>query len=133
MKRLISFASVLVLGLLLAVGAMAQADSFGPVRSAIRNSNARELAQLFAPNVELSFDDGDKQSYSATQAEFVMKDFFAKHSPASFDFIHYGGSNEGTPYAVGKYVGKDGTYRMFVKMKQTGGSLKIDNIAFTKE
>lgn len=132
MKRLTSFASVLILGLLLAVGAMAQADSFGPVRSAIRNSNARELAQLFAPSVELSFD-GDKQTYSATQAEFVMKDFFSKQVPASFEFIHYGGSNEGTPYAVGRYTGKEGAYRMFVKMKTAGGGLKIATIDFTKE
>ncbi|RFP66758.1 DUF4783 domain-containing protein [Hymenobacter lapidiphilus] len=132
MKRLISFASVLVLGLLLAVGVMAQADSFGPVRSAIRNSNARELAQLFAPSVELSFN-GDKQTYSATQAEFVMKDFFAKHPPTSFDFNHYGGSNQGTPYAAGLYTDKEGVYSMFVKMKTADGGLKIATIDFKKE
>ncbi|WP_019949265.1 DUF4783 domain-containing protein [Hymenobacter aerophilus] len=132
MKRLISFASVLVLGLLLTVGVLAQADAFGPVRSAIRNSSARELAQLFAPSVELSFD-SDKQNYSATQAEFVMKDFFAKHAPASFEFIHYGGSNEGTRYAVGRYTGKEAAYRMFVKMKSAGSTLKIASIEFTKE
>ncbi|SDY22592.1 DUF4783 domain-containing protein [Hymenobacter psychrophilus] len=132
MKRLTSFASVLVLGLLLAVSVLAQADGFGPVRNAIRNSSARELAQHFAPNVELSFD-SDKQSYSATQAEFVMKDFFSKHAPASFEFIHYGGSNEGTTYAVGRYTGKEGAYRMFVKMKTTGSAPKIATIEFTKE
>jgi hypothetical protein len=132
MKRLISLASVLVLGLLLTVNVLAQADGFGPVRNAIRSGNARELAQLFAPSVELSFD-GDKQRYSATQAEFVMKDFFAKHAPSSFEFIHYGGSNEGTPYAVGRYTGKDGAYRMFVKMKKAGSALKIATIEFTKE
>lgn len=132
MKHLTSFASVLVLGLLLAVSVLAQADGFGPVRSAIRNSSAHELAQHFAPSVELSFD-GDKQSYSATQAEFVMKDFFSKHAPASFEFIHYGGSNEGTTYAVGRYTGKEGAYRMFVKMKTIGSTLKIATIEFHKE
>ncbi len=132
MKRTFFLTFALLCGLLLSVGALAQGEAFGPVRSAIRNSSSRELAQFFAPNVELSFD-GDKQSYSATQAEFVMKDFFAKHSPASFDFIHYGGSNDGTPYAVGKYTGKDGAYRMFVKMKQAGGGPKIATIDFTKE
>lgn len=133
MKRNFFLAFALVWGLLLSIGAMGQGEAFVPVRNAIRSSSSRDLAQFFSPTVELSFDDGDKQSYSATQAEFVMRDFFAKHSPASFDFIHYGGSNEGTPYAVGKYAGKDGVYRMFVKMKQTGGSLKIATIAFTKE
>ncbi|GAB3299137.1 DUF4783 domain-containing protein [Hymenobacter tenuis] len=132
MKRNFFLAFALVWGLLLSMGALAQGEAFVPVRNAIRSSSSRDLAQLFAPSVELSFD-GDKQSYSATQAEFVMKDFFAKHSPATFDFIHYGGSNEGTPYAVGKYAGKDGAYRMFVKMKSAGGSMKIATIDFTKE
>lgn len=132
MKRTFFLAFTLLWSLLLTASALPQGEAFGPVRSAIRSSNSHDLAQYFAPTVELSFD-GDKQSYSATQAEFVMKDFFAKHSPASFDFIHYGGSNEGTPYAVGKYTGKDGAYRMFVKMKQAGGALKIATIDFTKE
>lgn len=132
MKRTFFLALALVCSLLLTAGAMAQGEAFGPVRTAIRSSSSRDLAQYFAPTVELSFD-GDKQSYSATQAEFVMRDFFAKHSPASFEFIHYGGSNEGTPYAVGKYTGKDGAYRMFVKMKPAGGNLKIATIDFTKE
>lgn len=132
MKRLLSFTASLLLALLLAGGALAQADSFGPVRAAIRGSNSRELAQLFAPTVELSFD-GDKQRYSATQAEFVMKDFFAKHPSASFDFDHYGGSKEGTVYAAGPYTGKTGVYSMFVKMKPVGGSLRITTIDFNKE
>ena len=132
MKRNLFLAFVLVWGLLLSVGALAQGEAFAPIRNAIRGSSSQELAEYFAPTVELSFD-GDKQSYSATQAEFVMKDFFAKNTPASFDFIHYGGSHEGTPYAVGKYAGKNSTYRMFVKMKSVGGAQKIGTIDFSKE
>lgn len=132
MKRTLFLAFTLVWGLLLSVGALAQGEAFAPIRNAIRGSSSRELADFFAPTVELSFDN-EKQSYSATQAEFVMKDFFSKNSPASFDFIHYGGSNEGTPYAVGKYAGKNNTYRMFVKMKSVGGTLKIGTIDFSKE
>jgi hypothetical protein len=132
MKRNLFLAFALVWGLLLSVGALAQGEAFSPIRNAIRESSSRELAGFFAPTVELSFDN-EKQSYSATQAEFVMKDFFSKNSPASFDFIHYGGSNEGTPYAVGKYAGKNGAYRMFVKMKSVGGALKIGTIDFSKE
>ena len=131
MKRNFFLALALVWGLFVSVGALAQGEAFGPVRNAIRASSSRELADYFAPSVELSFD-GDKQSYSATQAEFVMRDFFAKNAPASFDFIHYGGSNEGTPYAVGKYNGKNGAYRMFVKMKTVNGSMKIATISFDK-
>ena len=132
MKRNIFQVITVVWFLLLSVTVLAQGEAFTPVRNAIRSGSSRELSQYFGSTVELSFD-GDKQSYSSTQAEFVMKDFFAKNSPAGFDFVHYGGSNEGTPYAVGKYVSKTGAYRMFVKMKSAQGNLVIDTIDFTKE
>ena len=132
MKRTFFLAFTLVWGLLLSMGAMAQGEAFGPVRNAIRSSSSHDLAQFFAPTVELSFD-GDKQSYSATQAEFVMKDFFAKTAPSTFEIVHQGASQGGIPYAIGKYNGKSGSYRVFIKMKNTNGALRIDTMDFTKE
>ncbi|QIX61670.1 DUF4783 domain-containing protein [Hymenobacter sp. BT18] len=128
------FRTLLLVGLLLAavVGAQAQGDAFGSVRGAIRSGSSRGVAQSFGSTVELGFD-GDKQSYSATQAEFVLKDFFAKNAPTSFEFIHQGSSEGGIQYAIGKYVGKNGTYRVFIKVKPAQGKQLIDTIDFTKE
>ena len=100
--------------------------------SALRNASSQELSQYFGATVEISID-GDRQSYSATQAEFVMKDFFTKTAPASFEIVHQGASPGGIPYAVGKYKSKAGAYRVFVKMKNVSGALRIDNMEFTKE
>lgn len=98
----------------------------------MRNASSKELSQYFGATVEISID-GDRQSYSATQAEFVMKDFFAKTAPASFEIVHQGGSDSGVPYAVGKYKSKDAMYRVIVKMQNASGALRIENMAFTKE
>ena len=108
------------------------ADNLAAVRLALRNGSSRELSQYFAPTVEVGFD-GDKQGYSATQAEFVMKNFFSKTAPASFEFIHTGASNEGIPYAIGRYTGKSGTYRVFIKLKSSKAPPMIDTLDFTKE
>ncbi len=118
--------------LLSSVAAHAQADNMGAVRSALRNSSSRELSQYFAPMVEVGFD-GEKQSYNATQAEIVVKDFFAKNAPSSFEFIHQGESKEGIQYAIGRYTGRNGAYRVFVKLKPTRGAPLIDTLDFTKE
>ena len=134
MKRY--FLRTLLLGclwLLAQAPALAQgADNLAAVRLALRNGSSRELSQYFAPTVEVGFD-GDKQGYSATQAEFVMKNFFSKTAPASFEFIHTGASNEGVPYAIGRYVGKGGTYRVFIKLKSSKAPPLIDTLDFTKE
>lgn len=130
------FLRALLLGclwLLAQAPALAQAaDNLAAVRLALRNGSSRELSQYFAPTVEVGFD-GDKQGYSATQAEFVMKSFFAKTAPASFEFLHTGASNEGIPYAIGRYVGKGGSYRVFIKLKSSKSPPLIDTLDFTKE
>lgn len=132
MKRIVLQLCAILWFTLLTIGVQAQGESLGAVRGAIRNGSARELAQHFGPTVELAFD-GDKQSYSATQAEFVMKDFFAKNAPASFDYDHQKTSAESIQYAAGKYVGKTGSYQVFVQMRAMEGALVIDSINFTKE
>jgi hypothetical protein len=132
MKRVFSQALVFVWLILSSVAAQAQGDTFSSVSSALRNASSRELSQYFGASVEISID-GDRQSYSPTQAEFVMKDFFAKTSPATFEIVHQGASPGGIPYAVGKYRSKTGAYRVFVKMKNSNGALRIDNMEFTKE
>lgn len=118
--------------LLGAVAAHAQSDNLGAVRSALRNGSSRELSQYFAPTVEIGFD-GDRQSYNSTQAELVMKDFFSKNPPSSFEFIHQGQSGEGIQYAISRYTGRSGTYRVFVKLKPTRGAPLVDTLEFTKE
>ena len=132
MKRFL-FRALTVLSLaLLAPAVHAQNDTFGAVRSAIQNGSSRAVSQYFGGTVEIGFD-GEKQSYSATQAEFVLKDFFAKNSPATFELVHQGSSNEGIKYAIGKYSGKNGSYRVFIKMKPVQGGQQIDQIDFNHE
>jgi hypothetical protein len=133
MKRY--FFRTLFLGWLFLFGASAahaQADNLGAVRSALRNGSSRELSQYFAPSIEVGFD-GEKQSYNSTQAEIVVKDFFGKNAPSSFEFIHQGESKEGIQYAIGRYTGRNGTYRVFVKLKPSRGAPTIDTLDFTKE
>jgi hypothetical protein len=133
MKRY--FVRTLFLGwlfLLVAGAAHAQSDPLGAVRSALRNGSSRELSQYFAPTVEIGFD-GPQQNYNATQAELVMKDIFAKNSPSTFEFIHQGQSQEGIQYAIGRYTGRNGTYRLYIKLKPTRGTPLIDTLDFTKE
>jgi hypothetical protein len=132
MKRKVFQACLLVWLGLLSVASYAQTEAFGAVRGAIRSGSAQELTPYLGTKVEVGFD-GDKKSYTASEAESVLKNFFAKNPPAAFDFIHQGSSNEGTKYAIGKYTTKTGAYRVFIKMKAGSGSPSVDTIDFTQE
>ena len=115
-----------------AVRAQAPADPLGSVKAAIRSGSAKDLAALFGASVDLGVD-GNKQTYSQTQAAFIVRDFFAKNPPTSFEFIHQGASDAGTPYAIGRYLTAAGSYRVFIKLKNQKAGILIDNLDFTKE
>lgn len=109
-----------------------QSDDVSDIRAAIKAGSAKELSKYLNSMVELNFD-GDKASYSKTQAEFVLKDFFKKYPPQDFQYIHQGSSKEGLKYAIGKYSYQGGTYRVYLLIKPQKGNFLIDQLDFSKE
>jgi hypothetical protein len=130
------FTKLLVCGWLVLAGTgtiQAQAgDQLSAVRSAIASGSSHDLAQYLSPSVEVGFD-GDSQNMNATQTELVLKNFFAKNAAGKFDIVHQGAGPDGTPYAVGRYTGRNGTYRVFIGLKANRTTPAIDKIDFTKE
>jgi hypothetical protein len=134
MKKEIS-RSVLVFGFILmgVITAHAQADIVAQVKETIKAGSAKELSGFLNQTVDITID-GNVQSYSKTQAEFVFRDFFKQHPPAEFSIIHQGSSKGGQPFAIGQYKGGDAeTYRVFMKIKTVGNTQLVHEISFVKE
>jgi len=98
----------------------------------IKAANSKELVQYFNDVVEIGFN-GEKASYSKTQAEFVMRDFFKKYPPSEFVYEHQGSSKEDVKYAIGNYTYNGGKYRVYILIKQFKGVYLIDTIDFSEE
>ena len=130
--KLVLVWSLMLVALLGTSTAKAQADVPGEITTAIRSGSARDLARFFNNTVEIGFD-GDKSTYSKTQAEFVLKDFFSKNAPTDLEFNHQGSSDQGQRYAIGTYTTKAGAYRVFVVVKQVNGKYLVDTVDFTKK
>ncbi|MBA9075864.1 MULTISPECIES: DUF4783 domain-containing protein [Rufibacter] len=129
LKRWLAMAVVLM-GILVGAGQVAaQSDIMGGVQSAIKAGSSRDLARYFNSKVEVSIN-GDNASYSQSQAEMVLRNFFGKNAPVSFSFEHQGGSEDGQKYAIGKYTHKGGRYNVVVRVKRYGDAYKIDTIEF---
>lgn len=100
------------------------------ISNAIKNGNARELIKSFNVNVDLTI--LDKQDiYSKTQAELLLKDFFAKNIPSNFTIIHQG-SKEDAQYFVGKLTTSTGFYRLSILIKSQGKSALIHQFRIEK-
>jgi hypothetical protein len=109
-----------------------QTEALTNTKVSLARADPKSLTRYFNDYVEISFD-GEKNSYSKTQAEFVMKDFFKKYPPVSFELIHQGASKEGLRYAIGKYSFSKGSYRVYILIKQFKGNYLIDTLNFSEE
>lgn len=118
--------------LFLNISAQAQSDVISNVRTAMKTGSSKELTKYFNEMVELNIN-GAKSSYSKTQAEFVLRDFFKNNPPVDFQYVHQGASKEGIKYAIGKYTYNDGSFRVLVLIKQIKGNYLVDLIDFSKE
>lgn len=107
-------------------------DIYEDIANAIRSGEARQLAVFFDNTVDMTILN-QENVYSKAQAEFVLKDFFAKNPPKSFSILHKGSSPEGTQYAIGNLVTTNGkTFRTSFFLKNNKGKsvlleLRIEN------
>ena len=98
------------------------------VITAMRSGNATSVAKYFDNSVEISMP-SKSNSYSKSQAELVLKDFFASNPVKSFDIIHKG-ENAGSQYCIGTLQTKNGTYRTTIFMKQKGDKQVLQELRF---
>ncbi|MCS6824872.1 MAG: DUF4783 domain-containing protein [Cytophagaceae bacterium] len=99
----------------------------------MKSGNAREMTKYLNDIVEINID-GEKGSYSKTQAEFILRDFFKKYTPSDYQQIHKGSSADNAMmYTIGKYTFTGGSYRVYIVLKKLRGSYYIDTIDFSRE
>lgn len=96
------------------------------VIGAIRTGSSANVAKFFDNSVGISMPD-KSNSYSKSQAELVLKDFFASNPVKSFEIIHKG-ENGGSQYCIGTLQTKSGAYRTTIFMK-----LQKDNTQVLQE
>ncbi len=108
-------------------------DIYEEIGNSIRSGDAKQLASFFDNSVDLTVLDKENV-YSKAQAEFVIKDFFSKNPPKSFNMIHKGASPEGTQYAIGNLVTTNGkSLRVSFYIKNTGGKSAIQELRIETE
>ncbi|MCB9232782.1 MAG: DUF4783 domain-containing protein [Bacteroidia bacterium] len=109
-----------------------EADAvFTKVSQAIQSQDAAAMATYFHTNVEITTPDADG-AYASNQAQFVLKDFFAKNPGTGFRVVHKGSSGS-TFYATGSYTTKAGNFDTNIFVKNIGGKYVITQIRFEAE
>jgi len=104
---------------------------FNPMREAIKNGRAGDLAKYLNTSIDLNLE-GEVNTYSKAQAEFVLRDFFKKHAPSDFTIVHSGTSKAGLQFAIGKYKSGNDSYDVLMRVREVDKVYLIHEMSFTK-
>ena len=104
--------------------------SVNDVVNALKAGNASQISKYFDNTIDITLQD-KTNSYSKSQAELVLKDFFISNPVIDFGVIH-SGDNAGSQYLIGTLKTKKGTYRTTVYMKQKADRQVLQELRFEK-
>jgi len=102
------------------------------IANAIRKGNASELAVYFNSSIDLTVP-GKEGSFSKAQAEQIVKDFFTKNTPKSFEIKHQGTSADGSNYSIGSLVTNKGNFRVYFLIKSISNKNYIQQLQFDND
>lgn len=105
------------------------ADITKNVADAIRKGSSTELAAYFNSSIDLTVQ-GKEGTFSKAQAEQIVKEFFLKNTPKSFNIKHQGNSSDGSNYVIGTLVTNNGNFRVYFLIKNISGKLCIQQLQF---
>ena len=104
--------------------------SFTEVVKAIKSGNSAEVSKYFDNTVEISLPE-KSNSYSKSQAELVLHDFFATNGVKDFEVLHKS-DTPGSQYCIGNLQTNNGTFRTTIFMKQKGDKALVQELRFEK-
>jgi len=117
---------------LITIGALISSFSFfssiDEVITAMKTGNSSEIAKFFDNTVEINMPD-KSNSYSKSQAELVLKDFFNSNAVRVFEVIHKG-ENAGSQFCIGTLVTRNGSFRTTIFMKKKADKQVLQGITF---
>ena len=103
--------------------------SIDDVASAMRTGNAAQISKYFDSRVDLSFPD-KSDTYSKSQAEMILKDFFATNQVKGFQIKHTGDNKDGSQFCIGLLQTKSRDYRTRFYLRKKGEQQFLQEIVF---
>ncbi|HTQ27451.1 MAG TPA: DUF4783 domain-containing protein [Puia sp.] len=102
--------------------------SIDAVTAAIRVGDVDQLSPYLDYRVDIALPD-KSDTYSKTQAEMVIRDFFATNEVRNFQVKQKGESN-GLEFCAGVLMTRNGNYRTTLFMKQKGDKQFLEELRF---
>lgn len=99
---------------------------------ALSAGDAAAVSKYFGPSVDITINNSTS-TYSRTQAEQVLRDFFSKNSVKDFDIEHSGNSGgSAATFTIGYLSTGNGRFRVYMWLKPSDAGYILKQIRFEK-
>lgn len=129
-----NFYTRVLITILLAFAAPAISRAQEPLQEVvqyIRGGNVTGMAKYFDKIVGVNINN-NQASYSSSQAEIILKDFFSKNVVKEFNVAQGGNSGTTSQYAIGDLYTSSGLYQLYVVIKMSENKFLIKELRFEK-
>lgn len=124
MKKLVP----ITFGLMIVLSSFVAQTGIDEVIGALKSGNAAAVSRHFDNYIDITLPD-KSNNYSKSQAELIIKDFFAGNAVTRFEVKHKGDNNNGE-YCIGTLHTRNGNYRTTVYMRIKNNRAVIQEIRF---
>jgi hypothetical protein len=104
--------------------------SLADIINAIKSGSASEISQFLDNTVDITLP-GKSNSYSKSQAELVIRDFFSINPVKDFTVIHKS-DNAGSQYCIGNLETANGVFRTTIFVRQKNDRQVVQELRFEK-
>ncbi len=114
------------------LASMAQSTPVGQINNAFRSGDVAGITRYMDNVVDVTLNNNQSTS-SRTQAEMMLRDFFSKNEPKSFEAGHSGQNQQtNTFFSIGHLNTSNGRYRVYILLKQQGQNYLLQEIRIEK-
>lgn len=125
MKRVLGLA---VLSVALVLVSFRPDYNIDDIALAMRSGNINQLARYLDTRVDISLPE-KSDTYSKSQAELIIRDFFSTNVVRNF-LVKHKGENSGLEFCIGVLQTRNGDYRTTLFIKQKGDRLLLQELRF---
>ncbi|MDO6434067.1 DUF4783 domain-containing protein [Flavitalea sp. BT771] len=102
--------------------------SIEDIATAMRSGNINQLSRYLDTRVDIALPE-KSDTYSKSQAEMIIRDFFKTNVVRNF-LVKHKGENSGLEFCIGVLQTRNGDYRTTLFIKQKGDRLLLQDLRF---
>jgi len=125
MKRVLGLA---VLSVALVLVSFRPDYNIDDIAIAMRSGNINQLSRFLDTRVDIALPE-KSDTYSKSQAEMIIRDFFNTNVVRNF-LVKHKGENSGLEFCIGTLQTRNGDYRTTLFIKQKGDRLLLQELRF---